>query len=199
MSVRREREREGNNNHEWARPLLFFRRRASLTTWRVVYIYIYGKYSRCPGWRRCDGSINDRFPAIVQVYRLPYHCQQVPDLRYPPTYASISVLSFFFHLSSLSSFPLSLSFLPPSILPLPHTSFLLLLLSLLPFSIFFPLLFLSRRGKAGQNAEREPVINSFSNDAASACIQFLNEVYYTPLFLAPPPLTLAFFLCPALF
>lgn len=96
MSVRREREREGNNNHEWARPLLFFRRRASLTTWRVVYIYIYGKYSRCPGWRRCDGSINDRFPAIVQVYRLPYHCQQVPDLRYPPTYASISVLSFFF-------------------------------------------------------------------------------------------------------
>lgn len=94
MSVRREREREGNNNHEWARPLLFFRRRASLTTWRVVYIYIYGKYS--PGWRRCDGSINDRFPAIVQVYRLPYHCQQVPDLRYPPTYASISVLSFFF-------------------------------------------------------------------------------------------------------
>lgn len=120
MSVRREREREGNNNHEWARPLLFFRRRASLTTWRVVYIYIYGKYSRCPGWRRCDGSINDRFPAIVQVYRLPYHCQQVPDLRYPPTYASISVLSFFFHLSSLSSFPLSLSFLPPSILSLPH-------------------------------------------------------------------------------
>lgn len=138
MSVRREREREGNNNHEWARPLLFFRRRASLTTWRVVYIYIYGKYSRCPGWRRCDGSINDRFPAIVQVYRLPYHCQQVPDLRYPPTYASISVLSFFFHLSSLSSFPLSLSFLPPSILPLP----ILLSFSSFFLSFHFPFSFL---------------------------------------------------------
>lgn len=138
MSVRREREREGNNNHEWARPLLFFRRRASLTTWRVVYIYIYGKYSRCPGWRRCDGSINDRFPAIVQVYRLPYHCQQVPDLRYPPTYASISVLSFFFppFLSLFFSFVsvLSSSFhsLPPT--PLSFSSFFL--------SFHFPFSFL---------------------------------------------------------
>lgn len=137
MSVRREREREGNNNHEWARPLLFFRRRASLTTWRVVYIYIYiyGKYS--PGWRRCDGSINDRFPAIVQVYRLPYHCQQVPDLRYPPTYASISVLSFF------STFLLSLLFLClcPFFL-LPFSPPILLSFSSFFLSFHFPFSFL---------------------------------------------------------
>lgn len=97
---------------------------------RRIYIYIYGKYSRCPGWRRCDGSINDRFPAIVQVYRLPYHCQQVPDLRYPPTYASISVLSFF------STFLLSLLFL--CLCP-----FFLLPFSLSPILLSFSSFFLS--------------------------------------------------------
>lgn len=107
--------------------------------------------ARWPGWRRCDGSINDRFPAIVQVYRLPYHCQQVPDLRYPPTYASISgirarfsffppFLSFSFSLFFSFVFVLSSSLHSPS-----PPSFLLFLLSLFPFSASFLFVFVPPR------------------------------------------------------
>lgn len=113
--------------------------------------------ARWPGWRRCDGSINDRFPAIVQVYRLPYHCQQVPDLRYPPTYASISGIrarfSFFppflsFSFSLFFSFVFVLSSSLHSLSPplFFSSSFL---------SFHFPLLsslFLSRRGRAKRRA-----------------------------------------------